>query len=528
MAGTCPDHRKLSWSKRSLKSISKSSELLNRGSGLLLHISSLPSPHGIGDFGSSAYEFVDFLFEAKQSFWQILPLNPTDIAFGNSPYHSLSAFAFNSLFLSPELMVRAGLLAEEEVNSPPDFPQDTVDFENVMVYKKGLFEKAWKRFQKRTNDRRFEKFSAENACWLEDYALFIALKEKFGKNQWSLWPEEVCNRDQKALKALKKEMKGDMEKEKFLQYLLVEQWQSLKTYCHQKKIRIIGDMPIYVNYDSADVWSHPNLFKLNKKKKPIAVAGAPPDYFSRTGQLWGNPIYRWNGLKKKKYDWWIERIGHSLKFYDLLRIDHFRGFVGYWEVAAKETIALKGKWVKAPGRNFFQCLRRKFPSLPLIAEDLGFITPDVRKVMQQFSFPGMKVLLFAFGEDDPMHPYLPHTYERNCVVYTGTHDNNTVRGWFKKEASLEEKERMFRYLGREVAETEVHWEIIRLAMASVASLVIIPLQDVLGLDEQSRMNRPATAKGNWLWRLLPGQLTQEVADKLAQIVSIYGRASPLT
>lgn len=495
-----------------------------RGSGILLHVTSLPSPYGIGDFGSEAHRFVDFLAEAKQNFWQILPLNPIDPAFNNSPYHSISAFAYNKLLISPELMVQEGLLKREDVNPVPPFPKEAVDYEEVIAYKKKLFHKALERFKKIKNNREYEEFCSENSSWLEDFSLFVVLKGHFQGLGWNEWPFEIRERQSEAIQALRKERHDKIEMEKFLQYIFIKQWFLLKRYCRQKGINIIGDMPIYVDYDSVDLWTRPELFKLDKNKRPYVVSGVPPDYFSETGQLWGNPIYSWDVLKKRGYDWWIQRIEHNLKIFDIIRVDHFRGFVGYWEVPATENTALNGKWIEAPAVDFFNQLNKRFRYLPIIAEDLGTITPDVREVMHRFEFPGMKVLLFAFGEDNALHPYLPHTYEKNYVVYTGTHDNNTVRGWFEKEAKPEDKRRLFRYLGRKVSKRKVHWEFIRLAMLSVADTAIIPMQDALGLGEKARMNRPATIKGNWKWRLLPEQITSSLKAKLLEITETCGRA----
>jgi 4-alpha-glucanotransferase len=495
-----------------------------RGSGILLHITSLPDSYGIGDFGPEAYRFVDFLAQTKQSYWQILPLNPIDPAFGSSPYHSNSAFGHNTLFISPELMIKKGLLHNSDFEPLPRFLQGRVDYPAVIAYKRKLFDRAFELFQTKKKEEEYTRFCAENAYWIDDFALFVAFKDHLQGKIWSDWPPEIRDRNPGAIDSVKKEMYQVIEREKFLQYLFIQQWAALREYCHKKGIRIIGDMPIYVDYDSVDCWTHPDLFKLDKEKRPYAVAGVPPDYFSATGQLWGNPLYRWDVLRQRGYDWWIKRMEHNLKIFDLVRVDHFRGFVGYWEVPAAEESALNGRWVEAPAFDFFLHLKERFPDLPLIAEDLGVITPDVRKVMGHFGFPGMKILLFAFGEDNPMHPYLPHTYEKNCVVYTGTHDNNTVRGWFDKEARPDERRRVFNYLGREVPVQDIHWELIKLAMISVANAVIIPMQDVLGLGQEARMNRPATTTGNWQWRLLPDQLSSSSADKLGKITEIYGRA----
>jgi len=495
-----------------------------RGSGILLHITSLPSPYGIGDLGPGAYEFVDFLSKAKQRFWQILPLNPIDISHGNSPYHSVSAFAYNDLLISPEIMVMEELLEKNDTTPAPRFNTGKVDYKEVIPYKKKLYLKAYKTFIKREKDKEYEKFCAANSHWLEDFALFVALRAHFKGKVWNKWPPDIRDRAPESLRLLREELCESIEREKFLQYVFSQQWFRLKNYCHKNGIQIIGDMPIYVVYDSVDLWTHPELFKLDGRKKPYAVAGVPPDYFSDTGQLWGNPLYRWSVLKERKYDWWIRRIEHNLNLFDLVRIDHFRGFVGYWEIPAAESTAINGRWVKAPAEDFFNQLKKSFHPLPIIAEDLGIITPDVIRIMLQFGFPGMKILLFAFGEDYPMHPYLPHTYEKNCVVYTGTHDNNTVKGWFAKEARPEDQRRFFRYLGREISKREIHWEFIRLAMMSVANTAIIPMQDVLGLGKEARMNKPATTRGNWQWRLLPEQLTSSLVERLLEVTVAYGRA----
>lgn len=495
-----------------------------RGSGILLHVTSLPSRSGIGDLGQEAYKFVDFLWETKQSFWQVLPLNPTDIIQGNSPYNSISAFAGNPLLINSELLVKEGFLSKEDIPQTPTFSKQKVDYPAVIEYKKKFLNTAYQNFKKEKNKYDYNKFSSANSHWLYDYALFVALKEHFDGRVWSQWPEELRDRKPEALEAARKQFQERIEKESFIQYLFFKQWLALKKYCNQKDIQIIGDIPIYVNYDSADVWSNQQIFRLNEEKKPAFVAGVPPDYFSSTGQLWGNPVYNWDVLKQTRYKWWIRRMEHILKLFDIVRIDHFRGLVAYWQVPAGEKTAINGKWIEVGAEDFFRALFKHFFNFPIIAEDLGLITPDVREVLKNFGFPGMKVLLFAFGEDNPLHPYLPHTYEKNCVVYTGTHDNNTVKGWFEKEAKSEDKKRLFNYLGREVNIEQLHWELIRIAMMSVANIVIFPLQDILGLGEEARMNRPSFVKGNWQWRFLPEQLTPSLAKRLLTITEIYGRA----
>jgi 4-alpha-glucanotransferase len=494
-----------------------------RGSGILLHLTSLPSPFGIGDMGQSAYRFADFLAECGQSYWQILPLNPTDPVHYNSPYHSFSAFASYPLFISPELLVQDELLDPSALESPPDFPVHRVDFSAVTRYKEELFRVAYQRFEERGSDPDFGRFCSENAHWLDDFALFMALKSHFGGRVWSEWPEDLRDRQPKSLESAAAELKDRIEMTKSFQYLVSKQWRSLKDYCNQRGIQIIGDMPIYVNYDSTDLWANPEIFKLDKRKRPYVVSGVPPDYFSETGQLWGNPIYRWDVLKQTGYDWWVRRMDRALKLCDFVRIDHFRGLVAFWEVPATEKTAINGKWVEAPVTDFLNHLMRRFSSLPVIAEDLGLITPDVREIINQFELPGMKVLLFAFGEDIATNPYIPHNLPKNCVAYTGTHDNNTIRGWFQTEVTPDDRERMFRYLGREVPLEELHWELIRLVMMSVANVVIVPVQDLLGLDEDARMNRPATLEGNWQWRLDPDALTEKLEKRLREMTETYGR-----
>ena len=497
--------------------------MAGRGSGVLLHITSLPSPFGIGDLGPSAYAFADWLAESKQRYWQILPLAPTGLAYGNSPYHSTSAFAGNPLLLSPEILVQEGFLPRKDLEALPLFPEEAVDFGAVVEYKNRLFQTAYAQFKASKEPAAYRTFCTQNAFWLDDFTLFAAIKSLRPSQVWNEWPEALRDRDRDALIQCRKESQDCVEKERFLQYLFFKQWSFLKRYCNQKGICIIGDMPIYVVYDSADVWAHPDLFNLDQEKRPITVAGVPPDYFSETGQLWGNPVYRWDALKKTGYEWWIQRVGFNLQQFDLVRVDHFRGFMAYWEVPAREEVATNGRWVEAPALDFFNRLLKNFPNLPIIAEDLGTITPDVWDLMDRFGFPGMKVLLFAFGRDLPTNPYAPHNHVKNCVVYTGTHDNNTARGWFEHEATPEDKQRLSRYLGREVTAETIHLELIRLAMMSVADRVVFPMQDILGLDESARMNRPARKQGNWGWRVLSSQLTPELSRKFSEMTEIFGR-----
>jgi len=496
----------------------------NRSSGILLHFSSLPSAFGIGDMGPEAYRFVDFLHDSGQTYWQVLPVNPVEQVHGNSPYNSISAFAGNPLLISPELMIHDGLLRKKDFSGFPSFPQDSVDFEGVSALKQRLFNAAYERFKKNgTNSVEYVRFCCEHARWLDDFALFVALKKEFGGAIWSDWPCDLRDCEQNALKGVEVRFREAIGYTKFLQYVFFKQYMALKEYCREQNIQIIGDIPIYVNYDSPDVWKNPELFKLNEWKKPAFIAGVPPDYFSATGQLWGNPVYNWDELKKQGYLWWIQRFEHNLNLFDLVRVDHFRGFIAYWEVGAGEKTAVHGNWIKAPAEDFFKTLLRRFPVLPVLAEDLGVINADVREIMHQYEFPGMKVLLFAFGGAPAKNPYTPHNHVKDCVVYTGTHDNNTVKGWFEKDAGKEEKENFFRYLGRTVTPDEISGEFLRMAMMSVANTIIIPVQDILNLNAEARMNTPSTASGNWKWRLAPGALTPEIAEMLKELTEIYGR-----
>lgn len=496
-----------------------------RRSGLLLHVTSLPSPYGIGDLGPSARAFADFLAGSGQSLWQMLPLTPTDAACGHSPYSSASAFAGNHLLVSPEELVTDGLLSPGEAAQAESPAGSRVDYQAVSAAKQALLDKAYARRKTWQLEADYAGFCEFNDWWLEEYAAFAAIKSHFRNTEWGSWPREIRLRERAALDALKARLAAPIEREKFVQFVFSRQWVRLKRYCNGRGVRIIGDLPIYVSYDSADAWSNPGILKLDGEGHPTVVAGVPPDYFSKTGQLWGNPIYRWDVLKETGYHWWCARMGHALSLFDIVRVDHFRGFAGFWEVPATEKTAVNGKWVKAPAADFFRTLTGRYPNLAIIAEDLGLITPDVKQLMRDFAFPGMKVLLFAFGDDGATNPYQPHAYDTNCVVYTGTHDNNTVRGWFDGEAKPAEKKRLMRYLGREVAPDQLPWEMIRLAMMSVAETAVTPLQDILGLGQEARMNVPSVLDGNWSWRCGPGQITQVVSDRLLEITEVYGRGA---
>ncbi len=495
-----------------------------RTSGILLHITSLPGPFGIGDLGPEAFRFADFLSSSGQRFWQVLPLNPVDPAHGGSPYHSNSAFAGNVLLISPERLVEDGLLERSDLTAIPEFPEETVDFTRVADFKAALFDKAYERFKAGGVSDAYAAFCEENRDWLADFALYQALTARYrDASSWAEWPRALRDRDPKTLASTRQDLADAIRREQFLQFLFYRQWRDLKEYCNRKGIQLFGDMPIYMPYDCADVWAHQSLFQLDEEGKPEAVSGVPPDYFSETGQLWGHPLYRWDRMRKNGYQWWFRRIRQNLTLFDYVRIDHFRGLQAYWEVQAGEETALNGRWVEGPGSDLFRKLSRKFSCLPIVAEDLGTITPDVRELMQEFDLPGMRLLLFAFGDDFPEGAYLPHNVVRNCIVYTGTHDNNTVRGWYENEASEANRENLFRYLGRLMPPDELPWELIRLAMISVANTAIFPMQDILGLGEEARMNRPASTEKNWQWRLSADAVTPAVLNRLLELTRASGR-----
>lgn len=493
-----------------------------RTSGILLHPTCLPGAFGIGDLGPGAYRFADLLAETNQQYWQILPITFTDADHGHSPYHSLSAFAGDPLWISPRLLVKGGWLKPSALRDAPEFPKDRVDFSQVRAFKMPLLEKAFARFEAGKEKEAVIRF-ARKTPWLSDFALFRVLTRHFGR-PWSDWPITVRDRRSEALKTVRQRFDRLLWREAFFQYLFFQQWEALKRYCNRQGVQFIGDMPIYLPFHSAEVWANPYLYKLTEDRLPIRVSGVPPDYFSAAGQLWGHPVYDWEALSKTGFDWWIQRMAHNLRLFDRIRIDHFRGWVACWEVPGNAQTAVDGTWAPVPGDRLLDTLFRRFGCLPLIAEDLGTITADVRETMARFHLPGMRVLLFAFGEDFPHGAFLPHNHVHNCVVYTGTHDNNTVQGWFASEAGNQERSNLSRYLGHRPKAQEVHWEMIRLTMASVADTAIIPLQDLLGLDEHARMNCPAGAEGNWQWRAPESLLPEAVAGRLAEMTRTYGRA----
>jgi 4-alpha-glucanotransferase len=496
-----------------------------RGSGLLLPVTSLPSRFGIGDTGPSAYRFADFLADNSQKYWQILPLNPTSRGHDNSPYKSVSAFAANTLFISPDLLVSAGLLGAPDLAGVPRFLPGQVDYSAVEQYKAHLFSHAYDRFCDGKGDHTgFAAFCRENAWWLADFSLFVALHRKYGDKPWDQWPAGVRNREPESLERVQEELLPAIRKEQFLQFVFHTQWQALHGYCTKRGVKIIGDMPIYVDYDSADVWTNPGLFLLDADRNPVVVAGVPPDYFSRTGQLWRNPLYNWDAHKKSGFTWWLRRLERALTLTDLVRIDHFRGLVAYWEVPAGAENAIGGKWVPAPGYEFMSAVKARFPHMPVIAEDLGIITPDVRELMQKFDLPGMRVLLFTFSDDLPQNPNAPHNIPAHVFLYTGTHDNAPVRGWYEQESTEEGRQRVAHYLGPEVTSQDLPGLLIRLAMISGAKTTILPVQDILRLGMEARLNTPGTEKGNWRWRLTDGQITPEIADLLRTMTRVYNRA----
>lgn len=449
-------------------------------------------------------------------------MTPTAIEYGNSPYTSSSGFAGNPLLISPESLIEEGLLDPQSLSNIIP-PSNHIDYVAVSNLKREVVRGAYTKFRLSFKDYAsdYEKFISDNSYWLEDYSLYKALREGSGK-PWLLWPAPLRDREPAAMSGKRNSLGDIIALENFAQFIFFRQWNSLKEYCKKGGLKIIGDLPFYESYDGADVWAHPELFKLDEKRRPRFVSGVPPDYFSKTGQLWGHPVYDWEELKRTSFEFWARRIAHSLRLFDILRLDHFRGLLAYWEVPASERTAMSGRWVETPSDAFFKNLISNFPSLPFIAEDLGVITEDVRQAMARLNIPGMRVLVFAFsGSSD--NPNLPHNHPENSVASTGTHDTNTVKGWFLEEATQEEKNNLFRYISREVSANEVSWEFIRLAMSSAANLCIIPVQDLLSLGAEARLNQPASPTNNYLWRLQEGQLTADVLDQLGEVTKAYGR-----
>ena len=503
-----------------------------RHSGILLHPTSFPGRDGIGDFGAEAYRFVDFLEESGTRLWQVLPLNPT--GYGDSPFQCFSASAGNPLLISLDKLAERGLLLPSDLDSVPAFPDGTVDYDAVSRHKIPLLTEAARNFFHRAEERErseFQAFCQVNAEWLDQFSLFMSCKNAHGGLSWTHWASDLAAREPRALQEATTRFAAQINEIKYWQFEFFRQWQALHSYARERGIRIIGDIPVYVAHDSADVWAQREFFCLAPDGNPTKVAGVPPDYFSATGQLWGNPIYNWDLLKTTGYRWWIERFRAALRLYDIVRIDHFRGFEAYWEVPAGESTAVNGRWIKGPGAQFFSALEQQLGELPIIAENLGVITPEVENIRNQFGFPGMAILQFAFGNDPQGPSFRPHNYVRNLVAYTGTHDNDTVVGWWNSKGGTDSirtpedvvKEHGFArtYLGCE--SEPINWALIRTVLASIADTAIIPLQDVLGLGSEARMNLPGTARGNWRWRLLPGALNSDLAQRLRELIGAYDR-----
>lgn len=494
----------------------------DRMSGVLLHVTSLPSVGGVGDFGPAAYEFVDFLIAAKQRLWQVLPLAPT--GYGSSPYSALSAFAGNPILISVERLIADGWLTPDRIRELPG-ADGPADFGAVWDHKLPLIYEAAARFIDHAGEEqrsRFLRFCEQNVAWLTDYTMFNVLRRRFNHKSWHEWPEELALRNQKALSEQMNELSRELALEQAIQYLWNQQWCDLREYANTRGVRILGDVAIFVSYDSADVWTNPDMFELDEQRRMIRVAGVPPDYFSETGQRWGNPLYRWDTLRERGFDWWVARMRRALSLHDMVRLDHFRGFEAYWSIASEEPNASGGHWIKAPGNDLFLRLKEVFGDLPFIAEDLGLITPAVNDLRERFDMPGMRVLQFGFAERGG-HVYLPHQYVANTVVYTGTHDNNTTLGWWRDGAKPEEKLNVETYVGPIARDSDIAGALIRTAACSVANICIFPMQDILHLGSEARMNTPAAGAGNWTWRYSKKDLRPDMAHELARLVEMTDR-----
>ena len=492
-----------------------------RASGIILHPTSLPGPDGIGDLGPEAYRWVNFLADSGCHLWEVLPLGPT--GYGDSPYQCFSAFAGNPYLISPALLLEQGLINRGDLADRPDFPVDHVDYGEAIQWKLKILDRAYLRFNQTKHPAlwvEFGLFKTAQSFWLQDFALFMAIKASYGGVSWENWPQPLRKRERKALESFMRNEAQEIERHMFRQFLFYHQWNELKKYVHTKDIKIIGDIPIFVAYDSTDAWSHPELFFLDDDGRPAVVAGVPPDYFSPTGQLWGNPLYRWDVHQQQEYAWWVERLKSTLQLVDIARLDHFRGFGGYWEVPYGLPTAEVGRWVRGPGRDFFEVVRAVLGDLPIIAEDLGVITPDVVELRDRFNLPGMKVFQFAFSSDST-DPFLPHNYPQQCVAFTGTHDNDTAIGWYQT-APESERDFIRRYLAR--SGVDIAWDMIRAVWSSVAAFALAPLQDVLSLGPEARMNLPGRPYGNWTWRMRPNTLTDDVARRLKEMNTLYSRA----
>ena len=497
--------------------------MFERSAGIFLPIFSLPSKYGVGDFGEFSYKFIDLISKYGFKYWQILPLNPVDISNQNSPYMSSSLFAGNFLFISIEFLIKEKLLDEKDIGNLEEFKEDEVEYEKVYEFKERILNISYENFLKK-EDEEFLNFCDENSFWLESFSIFNVLKKYFKKG-WNKWPLKIIKRDEKVIKDLKKIFEREINKEKFIQYIFYKEYKKLKNYANEKGIKIIGDFPIYPSFDSSDVWENQEIFKIDENFYPLYVAGVPPDYFSEKGQLWGNPVYNWEKLKEKEFDYFIKRFKQSLKFYDLIRIDHFRGFVAYYEIPYGKEDAREGKWVPCFPYDFFEKIFNEFKNINIIAEDLGYITEDVIEVREKFKIPGMRVFIFGFGDKNKHNPHLPHNYIENSISYTTTHDTNTLKGWFLKEIDEDVKEFFLDYINKKGDVEEILLEVIRILIFSKSNLVIFPIQDILFLDENARINRPGKKEGNWKWKLSFKKFN-EIEERLKIIkkfIEIYGR-----
>lgn len=491
-----------------------------RSAGTLVHPTSLPSKYGMGDFGHEAKQFIDFLQETGQTIWQVLPLTPT--GYGNSPYASYSAFAGNQYLISPDILVEKGLVSRDDADKAILPQTTTAAYDQAFLKKDQLFQQASKNFfdnKTSVDEEKLQNFKKANKEWLQDYCLFIACSKANDREPWNLWDPGLAQRKSRTIKKFEKENRQEIEYQTWLQFEFFNQWYDLKAYANEKNIRVVGDIPIFVDHNSADVWANPRYFEVDKQGNRQLVAGVPPDYFSETGQLWGNPLYKWDALEKDQYSWWVDRFRQMFNLFDAIRVDHFRGFDEYWAVPAEEKTAVKGEWTQGPGEKLFLTIREKLGDLPIIAEDLGVMTPGVEKLRDDFQFPGMKILQFAFGSDAG-NSYLPHNFSKNCVVYTGTHDNDTTIGWYKSAPEVE-KHRAREYTQSDGS--EIQWELIRYGILSVADQAIFPLQDFMNLGTEHRMNTPGTVQNNWEWRFTPEMLRDVDRERIRYLVNLSNR-----